>query len=144
MQCSRCPQLSRLLDYHVYPHHIVPLRVAVSTCQRHCWQVTSLNQRSATDYSAINTSLVLEQQSLRLLKAPCLVATVWTPVDQCIARSTSQHAGYNTKVGMYYCLTFMCYSAPMNFTQLRLQLSSCVLTTALIFPSGNISSSCEK
>ncbi|OAX31297.1 hypothetical protein K503DRAFT_777719, partial [Rhizopogon vinicolor AM-OR11-026] len=65
--------LSTTLDYHLCPHHIVPLllRVPFSTCQRHRRQVTSLNQRSATDHSATNTSLVLEQQSLRLLKAPC-------------------------------------------------------------------------
>ncbi|OAX39435.1 hypothetical protein K503DRAFT_769527 [Rhizopogon vinicolor AM-OR11-026] len=66
------------------------------------------------------------------------------PPSSSLNLSTTPPARYNTKIGRYYCLTFMCYSAPMNFTQLRLQLSSCVLTTTLIFPSGNISSSCEK
>ncbi|OAX35387.1 hypothetical protein K503DRAFT_773559 [Rhizopogon vinicolor AM-OR11-026] len=32
---SRCPQLSCLLDYHLYPHQmiLILLRVPVSTCQ---------------------------------------------------------------------------------------------------------------
>ncbi|OAX34732.1 hypothetical protein K503DRAFT_774245 [Rhizopogon vinicolor AM-OR11-026] len=92
------------------------------------------------------TCSLLSTQSIQhaLLALSTTLAPLGLSLLSSLNLSTTPPARYDTKVGMYYCLTFMCYSAPMNFTQLRLQLSSCVLTTALIFPSGNISSSCEK
>ncbi|OAX35545.1 hypothetical protein K503DRAFT_773369, partial [Rhizopogon vinicolor AM-OR11-026] len=100
----------------------------------------SLLSTQSTQHALLALSTALAPPGLSLLFPPHSTP----PLSSSLSLSMTLPARCSTKVGMYHCLTFMCYSMPMNFTQLRLQLSSCVLTTALIFPSGNISSLCEK